>query len=300
LDQMDARAEELERPLNDDDVAHILRGYGKPEVVALRYLPQRSLIGPTVFPFYSHTMVRVVPVVIFVNAIAAGIRFASTSGLTFAQTLGDFVSGAISSLAITLVMMTAVFAVIEWALASGKAGTKWNEWDPKKLSPVRSNPPSLKSMGRRVSDLMLHCVWMAYVLWAPWHPFWVMGPGIFYFRSLDITWAPAWHVFYALLIALLTVQLIMHLLAFISSAQRLLEPMKIATDLLGLIAIGWLASGSTYFVATGPAANLRNLADVNHGVGIAFRIALVIAIAGWVRQAWQYAKRWKPLRQMVF
>ena len=46
LEQMDVLAEELERPLTEGEVAAILKAHGKPEVVAVRYLPQRSLIGP--------------------------------------------------------------------------------------------------------------------------------------------------------------------------------------------------------------------------------------------------------------
>lgn len=300
LEQMDARAEEFDRPLNDEDVVEILRRYGKPEVVALRYLPQRSLIGPTVFPFFSLTVVRVVPLVILANAIAAAARYFTSPGMTFAQTLSAFAAGAMSSLAMTIVVLTAVFACIEWAIATGKVGAKWNAWDPKKLSPIRENPPALKSMARRVSELVLHCLWMAYVLWVPWHPFWIMGPGIFYFHSLDITLAPVWHVFYGLLIVLLVLQLIMHLVGFVPGTERFQEPGKIAAGLLGILAIAWLATTSTYFVAAGPGANLQNLADANHGVGLAFRVVLVIQIAGWIKEIWRYGKRQRPIQKLAF
>ena len=50
LAEMDERAEDLGRPLTDAETAGILRAHGKPEQVALRYLPQRSLIGPTHLP----------------------------------------------------------------------------------------------------------------------------------------------------------------------------------------------------------------------------------------------------------
>jgi hypothetical protein len=53
LEQMDAREEEFGRPLQQSDVAEILKAHGKPEAVALRYLPQRSLIGQRYFRFTS-------------------------------------------------------------------------------------------------------------------------------------------------------------------------------------------------------------------------------------------------------
>jgi len=155
-------------------------------------------------------------------------------------------------------------------------------------------------MAKRVIDLCAHCLWMAYVLWVPWHPFWIMGPGVFYMDSLNVALGPVWHTFYALLITLLVVQLVMRLLAFVPAAQRLLMPMKVVTDLLGLVASGILAASSTYFVAAGAAANVPRIATVNQSVGLAFRIVFVIVLIGFVKDLWQYVKRTKPLRQMAF
>src|ERR1700722_17305257 len=75
LEQMDARAEEWGRPLDEADVAALLRVHGKPEAIALRYLPQRSLIGPAVFPFFLLTLRRTLPLVIAIYAIASTATF---------------------------------------------------------------------------------------------------------------------------------------------------------------------------------------------------------------------------------
>jgi hypothetical protein len=48
--------EKLGRSLNDGEVESILKRRGRPTVVAGRYLPQRSLIGPTLFPIYRQVM----------------------------------------------------------------------------------------------------------------------------------------------------------------------------------------------------------------------------------------------------
>src|ERR1700710_1119790 len=88
LEQMDAGEEELERPLEVGDVAAILRAHGKPEVVAVRYLPQRSLIGPSVFPFYLFTLKRALPLVILIYCIARTAEIATTHpGQMFAVSL---------------------------------------------------------------------------------------------------------------------------------------------------------------------------------------------------------------------
>ena len=303
MEQIDAREEDLGRPLDFAEVATILKEHGKPEAVALRYLPQRSLIGPTVFPFYTLTLGRVLPLVVFVSLLAKGIQFATSGDESLAHALGSFALGVWYSLLISAAIITAIFATIEWSLQRGKLGTQWNEWDPAKLPAVKTHAApdnSPKSMVKRVIDLSVHCLWFAYVLWVPWHPFWIMGPGVFYMDSLGVTLAPVWHTFYALLIVLLTVQLVMKLLAFVVAAQPWMQLMELVTDLLGVFAIGLLAMASAYFVPANALADLHRIATVNHSVNLAFRIVLVIVVAGLVKDGWQYAKRSKPMRQLAF
>src|SRR5271165_1462952 len=50
--QIDAKEEELSRPLGEDDVKAILKNCGSPMVVGARLGPKRSLIGPTLYPIY--------------------------------------------------------------------------------------------------------------------------------------------------------------------------------------------------------------------------------------------------------
>src|SRR5580658_669577 len=51
--QIEEKEAELGRKLSDADVEPILKRCGSPMAVAERYLPQRSLIGPALFPIYS-------------------------------------------------------------------------------------------------------------------------------------------------------------------------------------------------------------------------------------------------------
>src|SRR6516162_5296488 len=44
--------ETLGRPLTNDEVVELLKQRGHPILVAGGYLPQRALIGPTLFPIY--------------------------------------------------------------------------------------------------------------------------------------------------------------------------------------------------------------------------------------------------------
>ena len=58
LSQMEDKAAELGRPLNEDEQVIILKQHGHPLVAAARYrrLPLQQLIGPTLFPLYWYML----------------------------------------------------------------------------------------------------------------------------------------------------------------------------------------------------------------------------------------------------
>jgi hypothetical protein len=58
--QVEEREAALGRTLNDSEVEEVLRRRGSPILVAYRYLPQQSLIGPFLFPIYKFVLLRVV------------------------------------------------------------------------------------------------------------------------------------------------------------------------------------------------------------------------------------------------
>jgi hypothetical protein len=301
--QMDDRAEELGRPLNDGDMVAMLKAHGKPEAVALRYLPLRSLIGPTVFPFYLFTLKRVLPFVVFVSAIVKGIEFVSVRHESVADALVEFALGLVPSLLVTVAVITAIFAAIEWTHAEGKLGAKWNEWDPMKLPSVKmqtAEDGSTKPLWKRVIDLIVHCLWMAYVLIVPKYPFLIIGPGVFYLGALGVTFAPVWHTFYVLLVITLAVQLGMKLLALMPRPHAWMEAIEFATNVLAVVALSIVAWTGPLFVATNSTVNLHDLADVNQGVELALRIAVVFAAVGVARKGWQMMRRWKPARRLAF
>src|SRR5665213_3159971 len=68
LAQIEAREEELGRPLTEAEVATILEEHGRPMLVAMRYLPQQSLIGPELFPIYWITMKKSLPLLVLAYA----------------------------------------------------------------------------------------------------------------------------------------------------------------------------------------------------------------------------------------
>src|SRR5579864_8290870 len=95
--QVEARAEELRRPVTNDDVAEILKRCGSPMTVAASLRPRGYLIGPGLYPIYTFVLKMVllwilVPVFLF---IVGPTNFVNSGdwGTAVANTIGGLWSG---------------------------------------------------------------------------------------------------------------------------------------------------------------------------------------------------------------
>jgi hypothetical protein len=292
LEQMDERAEELGRTLTETDVAAVLKAHGKPEAVALRYLPQRSLIGPAMYPFYLLALRRSLPIWLLMYGLAI---LATVRGGSLAELLSRFAWGMVPSTLAFLAAVTIVFVVIDWANDRGKLGAAFHDWDPMKMPeiPKEAQPYKAKSFATRVLELLMHVVWMGWVLAIPWKPVWHVGAGVIGIdmEAFGVDFAPVWHVFYVLLVVMLSVQLVMKTLALRDGNHAWMKPMEIFTDLLGVVALGTVAFAKEYFVPLSPTVDVHSLAAANQAVGQAMRIALLFAVFGLGLKWWKYFKQ---------
>src|ERR1700760_380302 len=211
--EMDDLAEEKQRPLTEAEVAAILKEHGRPMLVAARYLPQRYLIGPEVFPFYLLTLRKAAPLVVLCYFVAhlATFIFAPGPG-AFAGSIVSSILQLVPVLLIFWACMTLTFAILDYVRAHHREGAASNSWDPTKLPPL-TQPKKEKSSAGQIADLVVHCLWMVYVFAIPHHPYLVMGPGALFLNRLSATFAPVWRPFYIALIALLLIQLVAKLIA---------------------------------------------------------------------------------------
>jgi hypothetical protein len=297
--QMDDRAEELGRPLGDADVAAILLEHGKPEVVALRYLPQRSLIGPAIFPFYEMTLRRALPIFLLVYTVAQGANLTfSQGGLTAHRAVGAVLQ-LILNLFLFLGVVTLIFAVIE--VVHKRYQSDWDAWEPSKLPRLKLEAQEKKprSLAGRVMDLVLHCLWMLYVLAVPAFPFLIIGPGAWYLDSLYVRFAPVWHTFYILLMILLWVQLAIKILALREGTQAWRTPLEFVTRLLGIAGVGLLAFTKTYFIPS-PKADLQTIDVITKSIHLGFRLVLLLLVVMLLVDAWKLRRRWMPARTLAF
>ncbi|HEY0786943.1 MAG TPA: hypothetical protein VGD62_13830 [Acidobacteriaceae bacterium] len=201
--QLEEREAALGRPLHEAEVAAFLKQMGRPVVVANRYLPQQSLIGPALFPVYKLVLKIVglfylVPwtLILLGTMLTPGYRAAHHGQWLLSAALSFGYSVCFVVFVVTGIV-TLVFAVLERAQARSPFLGKW---DPAKLPPVRvrNRVPRLSSIIDLVANVVF-CLW-----WLdPRSP---SIPGI---SAIEFSMTPVWRVFFwgFLLVALAKIAL---------------------------------------------------------------------------------------------
>jgi hypothetical protein len=299
--EMDERVAESGSPLTETEAAAILKAHGRPMLVAARYLPQRYLIGPELFPFYLLTLRKAAPFVVLLSFVAhAGMFLSSSSGGAFAAGLARSLAQLVPVLLIFWAAMTLTFVVLEYVYRQhGGVAASCNAWDPAKLPPL-THPRKEKSFASRIADLIVHCLWLLYVLAIPHHLYLILGPGAGFLNRLSAGFAPVWRLFYVAIIVLLLAQLAIKVTALARGGQRWDRPLQLLTKLFGVVPAGLLAFAKVYFVPTSAAANLHALAQINNAMNLGFRIVLAIAVVDLLVASWGYFRPMIPTQRLAF
>lgn len=125
----------LGRAVNEEEIAAILKKFGPPMQVALRYQPQRYLIGPQVFPMYLFVL-KLVWMCFFGPWFVIGVAldiFVAANHTDHYQELTVVLDRFWLAALINLIVVTIVFAVIDRYQPEGI----WQKWNPLKLPHVR-------------------------------------------------------------------------------------------------------------------------------------------------------------------
>jgi hypothetical protein len=182
--RIDERQESLGRHLSEAEVAALLKECGRPVVVASRYRPQQSLIGPVLLPIY-YLVLKVIAlfylapwVVVFISLMTFSQNYRAS------HTVGD-AAATLWSIALTLFgAVTITFVILERAQA--KSGFL-DKWEPIKLPPVRNSRQIKRSssIAEIVANLIFSLWWLS-----GWSANAILWP------HLQILLAPAWHSIY--------------------------------------------------------------------------------------------------------
>jgi hypothetical protein len=190
--QIEEKETELGRSLNGTEIEALLKQRGRPLLVANRYLPQESLIGPVLFPIYVFVM-KVVAICYLVPWVLVwiGMMFLSPAYRAQHITAGWFGAvasawGALWSTAfMALATVTLVFAVLERLQAKSHVLDQWN---PRKLPPVR-NPNHISRTGSLI-EVVVNLVF------AGWWIDLMSSPVILDRPEIRIGLSPVWRYFF--------------------------------------------------------------------------------------------------------
>ena len=161
--EIEDKEAELGRPVGSADLEAILTRWGHPMMVAERYLPQRSLIGPVLLPAYTLVLklaafFYVVPrTLVWIGFVIAKPGFRTPDAIAH-QLMGIWLT------ALHLVVaITAIFAVMEWRQRHSRA---WETWTASQLVEHERDPneiPRSQSIAELVGGLIGAWWWLTLV-----------------------------------------------------------------------------------------------------------------------------------------
>ena len=281
--QMEDKEAELGRPLTEDEQAEVLRRHGHPIVVAARYQPHRSLIGPEIFPFYWFTLKRVLPWVvgIWLLANAATILFGSwNTPISERVDVGHIITGLLGTVFQFLAWMTAGFALLEYFKGHLRKELAHPTWDPRKLPKI---DPVAERNGPRhpYADVIAGAVFLAWLLAFPHFPILIFGPyAILHLLNIDL---PAvWHTFYWIIVVFNCIQLASKIALLSRPVRRYYHIIESVIHLLGIGMIAFLLRAHDYVGQASFGASPmspQTVATINVSIHRGLLLVLIIASA---------------------
>ncbi len=241
--QLEDKEAELGRPLTKEEVEAWLKQIGPPMQVAGRYLPQRYLIGPAVFPMYWYVLKLACFWCFAIYAIVSVVQI-FTGGIANATELAGAALRVPEVLMTTVAWVTLIFAVIEFGLARipSKRGPLANasfDWSPDALPPVVPTVGSGKrprSFAMAVTEATFGFLFLAWLLLIPSHPWLLMGPGALYFHASPYQLAPVWVQFYWWVVVVNVLQLGWHTVDLLRGSWQRPEPiLRLGMSTIALI-----------------------------------------------------------------
>jgi hypothetical protein len=277
--QIEDREAQLGHPLDEDGVAVILQQRGHPMLVAARYLPQRSLIGPAIFPAYRFVLRLVVlwilaPVFALVVGPAAVLSSRNPS-VALIETGWTLLMAAVFAFGV----ITLIFTILE--RYPFETTFKWN---PRRLPRV---PPAKAASARQpVSRFSAITELLAGIGASLWWIDRMWFPRSFDINGVPIALAPVWHSFFWPILLVTLARATAGLITWLRPWWlRTRLSMILAADAVTLVLIGALTSMGPWVRVAAPSANYW----ANTGMLIGLTIGFIIVLVDAVREARQVA-----------
>jgi hypothetical protein len=268
LSQIKDKEAELGRPLDLSEQEAILKHYGHPLLLAMRYLPQQHLIGPATFPYYW-------PALKIALAITFGVHVMIAVAVSFSQNAPERVLNRIFGFPrvalLTFAWVTLVFAALDFFQA--KLGV-FDNWTPRSLPPVshRSVPVNRKELLGEIAGGLIFLVWWLAI---PRYPFLMLGPG-----TSVLMPSPAFHRVHLVAILPHVTAMAVALIVLLRPSWTWLAKVRpLYVHGMTLVAVSILLKAGHLLTPATDAPGVVRLADlVNQLVVLALLIVSIIAV----------------------
>ena len=290
LSQMEDKAAELGRPLNESEQAAILQQHGHPFVVASRFrnAPVQYLIGPVVFPFYWFVLKIIFWIGLGVCALNSIVLL--SGGEPVRQLLHGLLAFGHVALPV-FGWVTFLFAVQGFFIAKFHLVDKLDRrWDPRSL-PAVATPRRKARRSESIFGLIAGTVYIAWLLAVPYYPYLIFGPAASALRL-----APEWHRFYLPVVVLAIAGWAQAVVSLIRPEWTSLPSVtRLVSNVVALVILRSILKANSYvfvFVADSPKGaryeTVAQIANINilctlTSVALGLSIAVII-------QAWQCLK----------
>jgi len=294
LSEIEDKAEELGRDLNQTEVAAIIKQHGHPLVAAAPYrrLPMQQLIGPGLFPLYWYAVQALVVCVIAFNLVLALVLALIKGSIvaSFASVWGSFWLWVLSGIG----GLTICFGLMEY-FGGGKIPFT-DTFDPLQLPEVKRPGPARTNS---VVDLVMGCLFL--VGWPIFLRFPV--PGLAGASPVKLT--PVWYSFEIPMLAVVAMGVAAAFIAlFRPQYPRVRAMLRLASDIGGLVTFYlFLLTGEFVAANPGVAAKLSEPVKVgkhlmttlqlaNYGVEFGLLVALAIYFCDGLIEAVRLFSAW--------
>ncbi len=291
LSRVEDKEAELGRALTETEQGELLKTYGHPMLLAMRYRPQHSLIGPTVFPFYCIAILIALGItaVFYVLGVLTMLGQGASGGQIISAIL-DFPHAALPAFG----CVTLIFAAAEFWLSKSHFLDKLTaKWDPSRLPPVKRHVERVPR-AQSVSELISY----VFALW--WlaglrYPYLIFGAIPF-----PIAFGPVWYTLYIPIFLLTLFGAVQPAINLARPEWTLLRSISRLVMTAGSVVVcRILLNADVLLVTSGATAAQKPIVDlINVTMRIGVAIALVITAIQFIFEAIKLIRRLLQDRSM--
>ena len=301
--QLEDKESALGRPLTQGESEDWLREIGPPIVVAGRYLPQQSLIGPAIFPIYWFVLRIALFWALAIYTIVSALLIAL--GQASAPAIPEAILRVPGILFTVAAWITLVFAALEFLSTRyprqfAPFFRKTTQWSPASLPPLEKDPRTPRSYAHAVAEIIFGFLFLLWLLLIPQYPFLILGPGIALLHASPFLLSPHLILFYVYFVAFNAFQLLWRGIDLARGTwqrpNRFQHVILKAAALVPLNVLLYLP-GQQFLLLRNPLADAARYSATLHTVNQAIHQAvLVLIVIVSLQLLWDIARNFRGVR----